>query len=190
MIIILGLGNPEKEYQKTRHNIGKEVVNFIYQSLKNNYSFSPWKKKGACQISKGKIGGQKVILAKNLTFMNNCGKCVSYLLNYFKIPSSHLVVIHDDYDIPLGKIKISQKRGSAGHKGIESIFQAIGTKNFLRIRVGIQNKKIKGNELDKFVLEKFSPQEEEAIESVKEKVLEFFLALVKKGAKKAISQKY
>lgn len=190
MIIVLGIGNPEREYSETRHNVGKEIINFLFQKLKNNYSLSPWKRKKFCQISEGKIKNQKIILAKNLTFMNNCGKCASFLLSFFKSSPSHLIVIHDDYDIPFGKIKISQKRGSAGHKGIESIFNEIGTKNFIRIRIGIRNRNFKEKKLNEFVLKNFSQNEKVSLDSIKERVLKFFLILEKKGLEKAITRKY
>ena len=140
MILIVGLGNPGKKYQKTRHNIGFGVIDKL--KLLN---------------LKG------VILTKPQTFMNNSGEAVKSLVKKYKIPTTNLWVIHDDIDLPLGKIRIVKNRGSAGHKGVESIVKELGTKNFIRFRIGISPKTGKLRNPEKFVLQEFNKEEEEEI---------------------------
>lgn len=132
MLFIVGLGNPGEKYKNTRHNIGFRVIDEFRE--KNNFSEFRISQKFNAEISKGEIAGQSVILAKPQTFMNNSGKAVKSLLR-------NLFVIHDDIDLPLGKIKIVKNRGSAGHKGVESIIKELGTKNFIRFRIGISPEK-------------------------------------------------
>ena len=117
MILIVGLGNPGKKYQKTRHNVGFRVIDQL-----------------------GFLSLKEVILVKPKTFMNLSGKSVKNLLKTYHLKPSNLIVIHDDTDLPLGKIKISKNRGAAGHKGVESIIKEMGTKNFVRLRVGVKPK--------------------------------------------------
>jgi len=144
MFLIAGLGNPGEKYQKTRHSIGFSVIENLKLKIEN---FSDWKheKKFQAEISQGKIDKQKVILAKPQTFMNNSGKAVTKLTKNYKLKTINLFVIHDDADLPLGTIRIVKNRGSAGHKGVESIMRALKTQNFVRFRIGTwteQNRKI------------------------------------------------
>jgi len=160
MILIVGLGNPGKKYKKTRHNVGFMVIDAL----------------------KKKISGKNIVLLKPQTFMNNSGKTVKRIIRNLKFEIRNLVVIHDDIDLPLGTIRVSKNVGSAGHKGIQSIIDELGTKNFTRIRIGIQPKTGKPKEVEKFVLEKFTKQEEkiikkainETVKIIKENVLKLY----------------
>jgi len=183
MIIILGIGNPEKKYKGTRHNLGKEIIDFLFKEWKKNYNFSSWKKKKFCQISEGKMGKRKIILAKNLTFMNNCGLCAKELVKNRKMEMDNFIVIHDDFDIPLGKIKVSQNRSSAGHKGIESIIQFLKTKSFTRIRIGIKPSFFVEKPLDEFVLQRFKKEDLEILEKVKQEVIKILENIFNKNKK-------
>ncbi|MFH1820756.1 MAG: aminoacyl-tRNA hydrolase [Candidatus Nealsonbacteria bacterium] len=143
MILIVGLGNPDKEYERTRHNVGAYLV----EKLKSK------KEKG-------------VVWTKTKTFMNNSGKAIQALMKYYKAKPENLFVIHDDIDLPLGKIKFSRNRGSGGHKGIESIIQELKTKDFNRIRIGVCPEKGKPKTLEKFVLQNFTKEENEILKQV------------------------
>ncbi len=134
MFLIVGLGNPGKKYQNTRHNIGFKAVNEIAA----NFEFIEWQIIFNTQISKGKINEKNIILAKPQTFMNLSGRSVSEIARFYKIKSENIIVIHDDIDLPLGKIRIVKSRGAAGHKGVGSIIKELGKKNFIRFRIGIQ----------------------------------------------------
>ncbi len=160
MIIIVGLGNPGEKYTNTRHNIGFDVVDEIVEE--NNFPQFKLSKKFNALVSKEKI----LILAKPLTFMNESGKSVQALCSFYK--PKELIVVQDDIDLKVGEIKIVKNRGSAGHKGIESIIKELGTKDFTRVRVGIQPEKGKPENIEKFVLGKF--REREIIKKVVEEI--------------------
>ena len=165
MILIVGLGNPGKKYQDTRHNIGFGVIDKL-QSLNL----------------------KKVILAKPKTFMNLSGKAVKSLIKKYKIPTANLWVIHDDIDLPLGKIRIVKNRGAAGHKGVESIIKELGTKNFVRFRIGICPKTGKPKNPENFVLQKFNKEEKEIIKEVIKKTAKAIEYFLKEGLEKAMNK--
>ena len=145
MIIIVGLGNPGKKYEKTRHNVGFRVIDELT-----------------------KIKTRKFIIAKPQTFMNNSGKAVKALVSFYKIKPENLWIVHDDIDLPIGKIKTAKGRGSAGHKGVQSIINELRTKDFNRIRIGICPKTGKPKSVEKFVLQNFTIGEEKFIKEVVE----------------------
>jgi PTH1 family peptidyl-tRNA hydrolase len=194
MIIIIGLGNPGKKFEKTRHNLGFLIIENLKLKIEN---FSDWKyeKKFKAEISRGKIGNKKIILAKPQIFMNNSGKSVKLLVTNYSLPITKLFVIHDDIDLPLGKIKISIGRSAAGHKGVQSIIDELGTKNFVRFRIGIrpnlkfkmQNAKLKFK-IQNFVLQKFKKDEEKILEGVIEKTIEAIECSLKLGLEKAMQE--
>ena len=155
MFLVVGLGNPGEKYENTRHNVGFLALD----TLAKDHEFPKFalSKKHSSLISEGVLGQKKTILAKPQTFMNNSGAAAKSLYAKYKIQDTkYMIVIHDDIDIPLGKVKISANRGSAGHKGVESIIQALGTKNFTRVRIGIQPTKGKPKDIETFVLKKFA----------------------------------
>ena len=188
MILIVGLGNPGKKFQKTRHNLGFRVVDEF--ARKNNFQKFKLSKKFLAEISKGEIDNQKAVLAKPKTFMNNSGQSVKSLVNFYKITSPGLVVVHDDINLPLGKMKISVGKSSAGHKGVQSIIKELGTKNFVRFRVGVKPKtyNLIPKTLDRFVLQKFNKKEEEILKKIIEKSIEAIEFSLKKGIENAMNR--
>ncbi|PIS39415.1 MAG: aminoacyl-tRNA hydrolase [Candidatus Nealsonbacteria bacterium CG08_land_8_20_14_0_20_38_20] len=186
MHLIVSLGNHGKKYEKTRHNVGflaadKIAANFQFSIFNFQSIFN-------AKISKGEIAGKKVILVKPQTFMNLSGKAVKKLTYNLKLKTNNLLVVHDDIDLPLGKIKISVGRSSAGHKGVQSIIDELGTKNFTRFRLGIQPKTGKPENVEDFVLKKFTKEEEKIVQEVIEKTcqaIEFFL---ESGLEKTMSK--
>ena len=188
MILIIGLGNPGKKFKNTRHNIGFLILDYF----KKNREFSNWKqaKKFQAKISQGKIGRHKIILVKPQTFMNNSGKSVKTLTTYYKLQTTNLFVVHDDLDIDLGKIKISKSRGSAGHKGVQSIINQIGSKNFIRFRVGINHEtcNMKHETKERFVLEEFTKKEQKILKQIKKKASDALEMAIKQGIEKAMNK--
>ncbi len=173
MIAIIGLGNPGKKYRETKHNLGFMVVeNFAKE---NNFPEFKLFKKTNLLISEDNFNQKKVALMKPQTFMNNSGKSVKTL------KTKNIIVIHDDIDLSLGKIKISKKRGAAGHKGVESIINELKTNDFWRIRIGIQPEK-KPKNIEKFVLQKF--EKKTALKKAV-KAIEYFLTF---GPEKTMSE--
>jgi PTH1 family peptidyl-tRNA hydrolase len=164
-ILIIGLGNPEKEYEKTRHNAGFLFVDYFFEKYQDEFGFSDWKldKKLKSEISIGKNGKEKIILLKPQTFMNLSGEAVAAAKKYYKVRLENLVVAHDDIDLLLGKYKISIDSSSAGHNGAQNIIDLLGTKDFARIRIGVDNRGDKKIPTEKYVLGKFTAGEMKVI---------------------------
>ena len=159
MFIIAGLGNPKKEYDNTRHNIGFAMID----ALADKYQISVMDIKNKGMTGKGIINGQKVILVKPLTFMNLSGECIRALTDYYKIdPETELIVISDDISLPPGQIRVRKKGSAGGHNGLKNIIQHLGTEGFQRIRLGV-GEKPKGYYLADYVLGHFSKEEEASI---------------------------
>ena len=154
--MIVGLGNPGAEYRETRHNFGFMVLD----ALADRWSLPLKKIKFKAIIAEGKFNGQKIILAKPLTYMNESGRAVAPLLKFFKCPVENMLVIHDDLDLPLGTLRVRPSGHSAGQRGIESISQLLGTTEFPRMRLGISRPPGQMDPKD-YVLKKFLPNEEE-----------------------------
>lgn len=170
MKVIIGLGNPGEEYAGTRHNVGREAVEKIAKYFECE-AFSP-DKKYAGLVTKGALNEEKAIYILPDTFMNKSGKALADI----SAKPKDIIVIHDDTDLPLGTVKISFGKNSAGHKGVESIMRAIKSKDFWRVRIGIQpySKTGKKKRIDamKLVLSKFTPAERLIIKKIEKKVIE------------------
>ena len=132
--LIVGLGNPGEEYDNTRHNIGFEAINFIAE--KNNILFTH---NNNSLTTKLKINNNNILLCKPLSFMNRSGSPIKYFLEKYQINAEKLIIISDDINLPLGKIRIRKKGSSGGHNGLKSIIKHLDTENFIRIRIGIEN---------------------------------------------------
>lgn len=154
--IIAGLGNPGKEYSRTRHNVGFNVVDRLAE--KHGLKFS--KMMNRAMIAMGDIGGQKVILVKPQTFMNDSGTSVGPIARYYKIAPQYVMVVFDDLDLSVAQLRMRKMGGSGGHNGMKSIIAHLGTDNFPRLRVGIGRPPGRMNPVD-FVLEPFSRSDEE-----------------------------
>jgi len=168
MKLIAGLGNPGKQYKKTRHNVGF----IILDSLQKELHGSDWtlSKKFNAEISEIGTGENKTILAKPMTFMNNSGQAAGLIMHYYKIKPESLTVVHDDKDIKLGEIKMQSNKNHAGHNGIKSIIEHIGTKNFMRLRVGVASEnERKMSDTSRFVLGKFGLFEKKKLEEITKK---------------------
>ncbi len=156
MKIIIGLGNPGKKYENTRHNIGFRVIEKLAKESGVIFKLS---KRLAAEIAKS----PKIILAKPQTFMNDSGRAVQKLYTKYKIQNTDLLVIHDEIDLPFGKLRLSRNSGSAGHKGIESIIAAIGA-DFARLRIGVDNRLTsRFPDTETYVLQNFTPEEEQIL---------------------------
>ena len=181
--LIVGLGNPGKQFIKTRHNIGFRMVDYF----REHNDFPKWERNTSFQsnISKKKISNQNVILAQPQTFMNNSGLAVGKIKRKFKIKDENIVICHDDLDIDFGIIKISQNKKSAGHKGVESIIKSIKNKGLTRIRFGTKPKyPIKNPRA--FVLENFSKDEEQIIKILLPRLDQILAYIIENGINKTI----
>lgn len=157
-ILIIGLGNPGPEYEKTRHNAGRMAL-MRWRKKEDLPEFVENKKLFAL-VSEGKIKSHKVIAALPQTFMNNSGKAVGALAKYYKVKPSQVVILHDDMDIPLGRMKISFAKSAGGHKGVASCLRALKTEEAWRFRIGTgKSSKWRERNLNKLVIAKFSAGE-------------------------------
>jgi PTH1 family peptidyl-tRNA hydrolase len=164
-ILLAGLGNPGKKYAGTRHNAGFGFVNYFFEKYRNDFNLSDWEfsKKLNCEISTGKTKTDKIILLKPQAFMNLSGETVQKTIKYYKVKAENLIVAHDDIDLMLGKYKISTGSRAAGHNGVQNIIDHLGTKDFTRARIGIDNRGEKKIETEKYVLGKFTAAEMKTI---------------------------
>lgn len=151
MKIIVGLGNPTKEYAGTRHNVGFSVI----YNISDAYNIPVETKKHKALIGKGIIEGEKVILAMPQTYMNLSGESVRELMDYYKCDLSDLIVIYDDISLDVGKLRIRAKGSAGGHNGIKNIIAQLGTQEFTRIKIGVGEKPAKMDLAD-YVLGRFS----------------------------------
>ena len=160
MFIIAGLGNPDRQYEGTRHNAGFDVIDRIAEK----YNIAVDTKKHRAYIGKGIIDGQKVILAKPQTYMNLSGESIRSLVDYYKIDEENeLLVVYDDISLDVGRLRIRAKGSAGGHNGIKNIIAHLGTQVFPRIKVGV-GEKPKGYDLADYVLGHFSKAEREQME--------------------------
>lgn len=183
MKLIVGLGNPGRGYAHNRHNIGFMCLSHF--ARKQGIHFN--RKRGKARIGVGEVAGEGVILAKPQTFMNLSGQSVSRLVSGFDIALSDLLVIHDDLDLPLGKIRLRRGGSSGGHKGVDSIISSLGSQNFLRLRVGIGRPASDENHAEgaegviSYVLSDFTPEEKQIVTQAIPRVSEAILYLLTEG---------
>ena len=161
ILALIGLGNPGKEYEHTRHNVGFQVVSRLVAS----YLPGMMERKFRASWGFAMAEGRKILFVKPLTFMNRSGEAVSEIIKYFGIPPSRMLVIHDDLDLPFARIRISQKGGSGGHKGIQSIIDHVGSTDFPRLKIGIGRPK-HAEPVEIFVLQPPYPEDREEFEKM------------------------
>lgn len=189
MKLIVGLGNPGRGYAKSRHNLGFMCLNHFAQTHSLRFD----KKQGQARIGSGEVGGSKVVVARPQTYMNQSGEAVSRLVRRFKISLDDLLVIHDDLDLPLAKIRIRPGGSAAGHKGVESIIAVLGSRDFARIRVGIGqpaagSSGISETNVVTYVLSDFPPEERQTITQVLPSVSEAIHCFVTEGLTVAMNK--
>lgn len=201
--IIAGLGNPGDEYATTRHNTGRIVLEQLRKYFEmDEFSFD---KKSNALLTKGKIGKESVVLIEPETFMNNSGKSLVYFIkpvvkelvakNQVPKNAEKLIVIYDDFNLPLGKIRISFNRSSGGHNGVESIIKHLKTEAFIRVRIGVAPEKKDGNakvphgeeKIEKFILGNFKPEEMKELKKMGKVAIEGIELLIAEGMDKAMS---
>lgn len=190
MYLVVGLGNPGEEYKNTRHNVGRII-------LQKMCSFDWEKNKSAnAYYCEDVVSKKSSVFLMPETFMNNSGKSVAYIKNKKDIETKNIIVIHDDLDLPFGKVKISFGSGSGGHNGIESIIKSIKTKDFIRIRIGIspvtakgETKKPKGEErVLRFVMQNFKKDDLVALEKLSKNINKIIETIIEEGYLEAMNR--
>lgn len=182
MYIIAGLGNPTKEYDKTRHNVGFAVID----QLADRYGIDASERKHRAFCGKGVIEGQKVLLVKPQTFMNLSGESLRSAMDYYKALPEELIVIYDDISLPPGQLRIRLKGSAGGHNGIKNIIAHLGTQEFPRIKVGVGEKPPR-MDLKDYVLSRFSKGEQELMEEAFREAAQAVAMMISDGADRAMN---
>ena len=184
MYIIAGLGNPGKEYENTRHNIGFDVID----RLAEEENIAVMESKHKALIGKGYVAGQKVILAKPQTFMNLSGESIREIVDYYKVDdTAELIVISDDISLDVGQLRIREKGSAGGHNGIKNIILHLGTEVFPRIKVGV-GEKPKGWDLADYVLGRYSAEDRKIIDEAQKEAAEAVKMMVMDDVRGAMNR--
>ena len=184
MYLVVGLGNPGKQYEATRHNMGFDVID----KLVEEYNVPQSGVKFNAMYGKGRIEGQPVILMKPLSYMNLSGGPVRDMANYFKIdPETEMIVIYDDIDLEPGQLRIRKKGSAGGHNGIKHIIQQLGTQTFVRIKVGV-GAKPKGWDLADHVLGRFSTEDRKLVDEAIAKAAKAVDIIITQGTDAAMNE--
>jgi PTH1 family peptidyl-tRNA hydrolase len=181
--LIAGLGNPGKEYQFSRHNMGFLVL----ENLAARHNISLSKKKFDALYGSGDIGSEKALLLTPMTYMNRSGQAVSSFLRYFNLPLDHLIVIHDDLDLSWNRLRLAPNGGAAGHKGILSLFDHLPSKDFIRLRIGI-GRPVEKIPVEAYVLQPFSNTEKKEIPPLMDLACEAIETLLSQGLTTAMNR--
>jgi PTH1 family peptidyl-tRNA hydrolase len=181
--LLVGLGNPGRKYERTRHNLGFSIIDRI--AAENRVKLR--NKVDDALVGEWSVGGEKVLLVKPQTYMNRSGESVKALMRKSAVPPEDLVVLYDELDLPFGKIRIRAKGSSAGHRGLHSIIESLAGAPFYRVRVGI-GRPPPGIDPADFVLERFSPEELDRLADVLPVAVEAIECLVREGGRRAMEQ--
>ena len=183
MYIIAGLGNPTREYEKTRHNVGFEVIDVLADMLGTTVEEKKFK---GC-YGRGIIGGEKVLLLKPQTFMNLSGESIRAASDFYKVDPEHIIIIYDDISLDVGQLRIRKKGSAGGHNGIKNIIAHLGTQEFPRIKVGVGDKP-KKMDLADYVLSRFSKEDRAAMEDAFKEAAKSVEVMITEGMDIAMNQ--
>lgn len=186
MKLIIGLGNPGKKYEQTWHNLGFSAIEKIRQDL----AWPEFKKsiKFKAAISKGELNGETVILAQPQTFMNNSGLSAAAIASYFKIAPTDIIAIHDDLDLPLGKLRLAADSSAGGHNGIKSLIEKLGTKNFRRVKIGIRSELLSKINPADYVLMAYDKKNKKTVDEIISQTAQAVQDLLSLGLAKAANK--
>jgi PTH1 family peptidyl-tRNA hydrolase len=181
--LVVGLGNPGETYSKTRHNAGFMVVDKVSDA----FSIALEKQKFDARFGIGSINGVKIVLAKPMAYMNRSGPQVQNIAGYFRILCEDMLVVHDDIDLAFGRLKIKEKGGDGGHKGVRSIIDAFGRGDFTRLRVGVGRPDAKNDAAD-YVLGKFTLEERKVLSQIITAAKDAIVTILCKGTKEGMNR--
>jgi len=183
MWLIVGLGNPGKQYQMTRHNVGFMAVDYWLKSLSG--SDPEYREEHKALTRKMKLEGEEIIIAKPQTFMNLSGESVQALMHFYKIPKEKLLVVHDDIDQAFGSLRFHKNRGHGGQNGVRSISQVLGTQDYARLKMGVGRPSHPGFDIADYVLGNFSKEESPSLPKIFEKACDGIECFIFKGFDRA-----
>ena len=183
MKVIVGLGNPGVRHQGNRHNIGFQVADKLAEN--NHIPISKKRLKAFYGI--GKIDSQEVVLAKPMTFMNRSGEAVRRIADFFEVGMEDLIVVHDDLDLPFGRLRFKRRGGDGGHQGVHSIIEAMGGNTFLRLKVGI-GRPPRGMEVAEYVLCNFDEMQQPHLSEIRSRAAEALVVMLSEGLEAAMNR--
>ena len=181
--LIIGLGNPGGEYVRTRHNVGWMCLD----ELESRGRFGRERRDGPAKVREGSVDGFDVVTARPQTYMNVSGRAAVHLIGKYGVPAVELIVVHDDVDLPLGRLRLKRGGGAAGNKGVLSIADSLRTQDFLRVRIGVSRPAERDQMID-YVLDRFTPEERERLAAVLPRAAAVVMALVRDGLESAMSE--
>jgi PTH1 family peptidyl-tRNA hydrolase len=181
--LIIGLGNPGGEYARTRHNVGWMCLD----ELESRGRFGRERREGPARVREGTVDGYDLVTARPQTYMNVSGHAAVHLVGKYGVPPADLIVVHDDVDLPLGRLRLKRGGGAAGNKGVLSIADSLRTQDFLRVRIGVSRPAERDQMVD-YVLDRFTPEERETLAAVLPRAASAVMALVRDGLDSAMSE--
>ncbi len=184
MYLVAGLGNPEKKYDNTRHNIGFDAVDMLSEKLGIKLSKSKFK----AVYGDGYIGSEKLILSKPQTYMNLSGESIGEIASFYKIPNENIIIIHDDISLDIGRLRIREKGSAGGHNGLKSIISHLGGDDFVRIKIGVGAPKHEDYDLVDFVLGSFSNEERKILSPVLDNTVKAVQSIIREDAQRAMNK--
>ncbi len=184
MYLVAGLGNPEKKYDNTRHNIGFEAAKLFADKV--NVSLNKTKFKAI--VGEGYVGTEKVIIALPQTYMNLSGESIGEIASFYKIPNENIIILHDDISLETGRLRIREKGSAGGHNGLKSIISHLGSDVFCRIKIGVSAPRHEDYDLADYVLGSFTKEENSVLEPVLKDAISAVECIIKDSASKAMNQ--
>lgn len=181
--VVAGLGNPGDDYARSRHNLGFRVVELLAKTSRTDFD----RRKFQGYLATVELGGASALLVKPQTFYNLSGDCVSAVLSYFRVPPARLIVVHDELDLPLGRLRLKQGGNDAGNRGVRAIAESLGTPDFVRVRVGI-GRPPEGDETKDYLLRTQSTQERAALADLIGRAAEAVEAIISDGLERAMGR--
>jgi PTH1 family peptidyl-tRNA hydrolase len=186
MHLIIGLGNPGKGYERTRHNAGFMAVRAFRDAHAD--AFGGWSRKFQAEASEGRVGGDKVVLLLPQTFMNVSGQSVAEAAAFWKVAPENVILVHDDLDLPLGTLRVRPDGSAGGHNGVKSVIAALGKQNFPRVRLGIATPIAEKVPAEDFVLQRFGEEEAKVIDDAVARAADALDAILADGLDAAMNR--
>ena len=181
--LVIGLGNPGGEYARTRHNVGWMCLDL----LEARGRFGRTRRDGPARVREGSVDGYDIVTARPQTYMNLSGRAATHLVRHYGVPSEDLIVVHDDVDLPLGRLRLKRGGSAAGQKGVRSIADSLRTQDFVRVRIGVSRPPDRDQMVD-YVLDGFEPAEREQLSSVLERAASAVLTIIVRGLDAAMTE--